>query len=185
MEIRKRQMVESKETLKEYELNRRVSDVLSTLGHEVPSSSATIRRATDVYMDLWIRTLNMNQIVHTLLKELAGEYKLGLVTNFSHVPGANRTIDRFNLRPYFQTIVISGEFGWKKPSPRIFDAALRNLFSEPGETMFVGDDCEGDIAGAKQAGMRTVLIQRKQEECQVADFTIKSIAELPTTIRRL
>jgi len=185
IETRQRQMAESRETLQEYDMNRRVSEVLSIFGHRIPSSSAPIRKATDVYMDLWIGTLKMDQGVHALLKEFAEVYKLGVVTNFSHVAGANRTIDRFSLRALFQTIVISGEFGWKKPSPRIFESALSNLSSKPEETVFIGDDCEVDITGAKQVGMRTIFIQRKNAKCEKADLTIESIAELSSAIKWL
>jgi len=185
MEARRRQLAASEESLREYDMAQRVTDVLSLFNHRVPPTSLCIRRALDIYMDLWINTLTVDETTTASLVELAEDYKLGLVTNFAHIPGANRTIDRFGLRPYFQTILISGEFGWKKPSPRIFEAALLNLSSKPEETAFVGDSCEDDIAGAKQVGMRTVFFQRKDAKCSLADLTIKSIVGLSSVVRQL
>ncbi len=163
-------------------MNRRVSGVLSVLGHRIPSSSAPIRKATDVYVDLWIDTLKVERSVYDLLKELTRVYKLEIVTNFAHVKGANRTIDRFGLRTLFQTIAVSGEFGWNKPFPRIFQSALANLTSKPEEIVFVGDDCESDIVGAKGVWMRNVYIRMKDMKCEQADLTIKSIPELSSVI---
>lgn len=185
VEARRRQLATSEETLREYDMAQRLTDVLSVFNHRVSPTSICIRRALDIYMDLWINTLSVEETTTASLAELAEDYKLGLVTNFAHIPGANRTVDRFGLRPYFQTILISGEFGWKKPSPRIFEAALRNLSSKAEETVFVGDSCEDDIAGAKQVRMRTVFVQRKDAKCSLADLTIKTIVGLSSVIRQL
>jgi len=185
MEARRRQLAASEETLREYDMAQRVTNVLSLFSISVSPTSACVPKALDIYMDLWINTLTVKETTTASLAELAKNYRLGLVTNFAHIPGANRTIDRFRLRPYFQTILISGEFGWKKPSPRIFEAALHNLSSKPEETVFVGDNCKDDITGAKQMGMRTVFLQRKDAKCSFADITVKSIAELPSVVRQL
>ena len=52
------------------------------------------------------------------------------------------------------------EVGWRKPSPRIFEAALRALGTGADRTVMVGDSEAADIAGAHAAGMRAVLIRR-------------------------
>ena len=51
--------------------------------------------------------------------------------------------------------------------------------------MFVGDTADADILGAKAAGMKTILIERRvQEETEQAcpDQTIKSLSELTEAI---
>jgi len=166
-------------------MRERVSDTLLRFNHRVPPASDTIRRAVDAYVNLYVNTLTVDREVESSLAELAPEYRLGLVTNFSYPPGAYRTIDRFGLRRFFEAIVVSGELGWRKPSPRIFEAALSRLSSGPGETVFVGDDCEADIAGAREVGMRTIFVQRGPVKCEKADLTIRSIAELPSAIRQI
>ncbi len=49
-----------------------------------------------------------------------------------------------------------------KPSPEYFAAALEAIDADPELTWMVGDDLEGDIAGAQTAGMRTVLVRTGQ-----------------------
>ena len=49
-----------------------------------------------------------------------------------------------------------------KPSPEYFAAALEALDADPELTWMVGDDLEGDIAGAQRHGMRTVLVRTGQ-----------------------
>jgi HAD superfamily hydrolase (TIGR01458 family) len=46
-----------------------------------------------------------------------------------------------------------------KPSPAFFGVALEALDADPERTWMVGDDLEADIAGAKAAGLRTILVR--------------------------
>jgi len=183
-EARRLQMAASKKSLKEYDMCQRISTVLSVFSHTVPPTSAYVRRALDAYMGMWIDTLTVDEAVYPVLKELKERYKLGMVTNNPYSPGVHRTLDRFNLRPFFATVVVSSDCGWRKPSSYIFEAALHNLSSNPMETIFFGDDCEGDIYGARQVGMRTVYKSMKGDRCEMADFTIESLIELPPIIKR-
>ena len=73
-----------------------------------------------------------------------------------------------------------------KPSSAYFEAALEALDAEPQLTWMVGDDLEGDIAGAQAQGMRTVLVRtgkfRPDEFDQasvVPDGIVSSVAQLP------
>jgi putative hydrolase of the HAD superfamily len=58
---------------------------------------------------------------------------------------------------YFAPIVISGDYGYRKPDPRLFQTALAELQIAPEEAIFVGNDRFRDVFGARQAGMRTIL----------------------------
>ncbi len=46
-----------------------------------------------------------------------------------------------------------------KPARAFFEAARASLGTEPGETMMIGDDVEGDVGGALDAGMAGVLVR--------------------------
>ena len=50
-----------------------------------------------------------------------------------------------------------------KPHPSIFEEALRALEVEAGEAVMVGDSVSHDISGARQVGMRAVLLDRAGE----------------------
>src|SRR6266511_3660431 len=76
-----------------------------------------------------------------------------------------------------------------KQTAAYFEAALAELDSKPGEAVMVGDDVEADIGGAKQIGMRGVLVRTGkfrpaalEEADPQPDAVIGSIAELPAWI---
>jgi epoxide hydrolase-like predicted phosphatase len=52
----------------------------------------------------------------------------------------------------FDTVVISGEVGMRKPDPEIFDYTLRRLGRQAEETVFV-DDMEPNVRGAAAMGL--------------------------------
>ncbi len=58
-----------------------------------------------------------------------------------------------------QTVCISSEIGWRKPSPEFFDAVCRSVAMLPVNILFVGDDFENDMEGALKAGMRGVWLE--------------------------
>ena len=53
---------------------------------------------------------------------------------------------------YFETIIVSCEVGFAKPSPVIFEHASKRLAIAPGQILHVGDSLAEDIAGARAAG---------------------------------
>jgi putative hydrolase of the HAD superfamily len=51
----------------------------------------------------------------------------------------------------------SSVFGWRKPNPRIFLEAARQLNLTPGECAYVGDTVSRDVVGARRAGYGLVI----------------------------
>jgi len=86
--------------------------------------------------------------------------KIGLISNTGRSPGIalRKVLDKLGILRFFDAIVFSDEAGCRKPDKRIFDLALRELGSQPSDTVHVGDNPEADVWGAKQAGMRAVLL---------------------------
>jgi len=79
-----------------------------------------------------------------------------------------------------------------KPSADFFHGICRNIGTDPAQTLMVGDDVESDIGGAKNAGLKTALVQTgKYREDFVkqtgikADLVLPSIADLPDAIKLL
>jgi putative hydrolase of the HAD superfamily len=69
-------------------------------------------------------------------------------------------LNAMGLGEMFDSMTISCEVGAEKPSPAIFQAALRRTDASPGQTLHVGDNDEEDVRGARAVGMRAVLIDR-------------------------
>jgi putative hydrolase of the HAD superfamily len=58
------------------------------------------------------------------------------------------------------TVVVSAEAGVKKPDPAIVEVALERLRSSARTALMVGDSPETDVAAARAAGVRPVLVDR-------------------------
>jgi putative hydrolase of the HAD superfamily len=88
------------------------------------------------------------------------------------------------LDTHLDAVTFSAEVGWRKPSTRMFDAALRALGTAADRTVMVGDREATDVAGAHAAGMRAVLLNRRGERsANSADAEIAALRELPGALR--
>jgi putative hydrolase of the HAD superfamily len=85
-----------------------------------------------------------------------GGYKMAIISNARDASNVHRLIDNHHLRPWFDPIVVSSEFGVRKPNPRIFRAVLDEWGMGPDEAVMVGDMLGADVLGAKNAGVRSV-----------------------------
>jgi putative hydrolase of the HAD superfamily len=85
-------------------------------------------------------------------------------------------LDKLKLAKYFDTIVISAEIGFPKPSPVIFEHTAKKLGLAPEFILHVGDSCEHDKDGAVASGYQYRVIDRQLEDPR--EGHIKSLAEL-------
>lgn len=105
----------------------------------------------------------------------------GIVTNgtrWQHAKLAN-----MGITPEPKCLVISTEFGHKKPEPEVFAEALRLLGdTSASKTLFVGDNPRMDIQGAANAGLSTAWVRRGRRwkwGSPEPDFTIDHVDEIP------
>lgn len=96
--------------------------------------------------------------VPTLAKLKSEGYTLGLISNAP--PDTMKVVQSLGLPKYLPTVVVSGVVGVSKPNPEIFRIALSEAGVEPGESVHVGDVYEADVRGARNAGMKGILIDR-------------------------
>ena len=115
--------------------------------------------------------------------------RLGLCSNAPyHSPSMHGQLAHLGLDALIDAAVFSGEVGWRKPSPRLFQAALAALGARAAATVFIGDRVREDVRGAAGAGMRAVLIVREGSVAQPlpageeAVAVIHSLAELPALL---
>jgi putative hydrolase of the HAD superfamily len=96
-------------------------------------------------------------------------------------------LNKFDIRKYFERVVISVEVGWRKPRPEIFLKALELLNLGPGDALYVGDNYQADVVGAKSVGMDVIWINRKDDK--IADqkyhpnHTVSNFTEIINLIR--
>lgn len=116
-------------------------------------------------------------------------YKLALVSNYAHGGVLRDALRRLGLASAFDALVVSGEVGYLKPHPRIFQEALRKLGVPADEAVMVGNDIPCDVEGAKKAGLKAVWAPYPRvappPAHPSADAVIARLADLPEAIRAL
>ncbi|MBD3382660.1 MAG: HAD-IA family hydrolase [candidate division Zixibacteria bacterium] len=108
--------------------------------------------------------------------------KLGLISNTVFPQRYHyEDMQNFGVLEFFDEIVFSSEFEYRKPHPAIFEHVLRKLDISADQAFFVGDRVDVDVAGAKNAGITAILklkSDRVYENHGKADLIIDDLAEL-------
>jgi HAD superfamily hydrolase (TIGR01509 family) len=76
-------------------------------------------------------------------------------------------------------VVTSAETGFRKPDPRILQAALAALQCPSERAIFVGDSVDIDVAGGRAAGIRSVLVDRASASAAAGVERIFTLDNLP------
>jgi HAD superfamily hydrolase (TIGR01509 family) len=117
----------------------------------------------------------------TLSALRAKGYSLGLVSNAP--PDTLGVIEAMGLRRFFPVILVSGVVGVSKPNPEIFRMALEQARATPAETVHVGDVYEADVVGARNAGIKGILLDRSGSQRGIDCPCIASLSELHGYLR--
>ena len=116
-----------------------------------------------------------------MLRELRRRgIKVGVLSNTMWPRSAHeRVFVRDEVLDLIDGAVYSSEIPWTKPHPEAFRRAMAAVgVDDPAACVFVGDRPYDDVYGAKQAGMRAVLIAN-------SDVPAFADAEPNTVITRL
>ena len=87
-------------------------------------------------------------------------------------------LERLELSPFFDGVIVSAVFGASKPSRAIFDEAVRLAGVPHAEALHVGDSLIDDYHGARAAGLHALLLDRAGRAPEGFE-TIRSLSELP------
>lgn len=116
-----------------------------------------------------------------VLKQLKEKYKLLLLTNGSPDLQNEKLAGVPDLAPYFDHIIISGNFGEGKPAVSIFNHAMELLGITADQGVMIGDKLTTDILGSGRVGMRNMWINRhdlSRTDEIVPSYEIKSLREI-------
>jgi len=119
------------------------------------------------------------------------DYKLVIISNGS-IDGVNKVIDKFDLRKYFDLIIISEEVGREKSTTIPIKLALEKSGLTVDEALMIGDRIDEDILGAKKLGMIAVKYNygiwkdsNYSGEDVKSDFVINDLLELKEILHEL
>jgi len=142
------------------------------------------------YFEAWDPHTITDPDAQPLLRELRRRgIKVGVLSNTMWPREAHEQIFiRDEIFDLIDGAVYTSEIPWVKPHPEAFRAVMRAIgATDPASCVFVGDRPYDDMHGAKQAGMRAVLIPHSDVpafEDAEPDAVISRLAELPGHLDR-
>jgi putative hydrolase of the HAD superfamily len=111
------------------------------------------------------------------LHGLRRNFRLGIVSDAQWV-FSEPEISMLRLNPLFDTIVLSSRFLVRKPDPRIFAHALKAMWLEPSQALYVGNDPQADLPGPQTLGMPVVIIDRTGQHRNLSAPVMQDLREL-------
>lgn len=102
----------------------------------------------------------VNEGLLDLIKDLKKNYKIGLISNFS-AELRQILIDQ-GIIDLFDPIIISGEVGYQKPEPEIFNILFDKLGVKSNEVVFI-DDNQSSLVGAEGIGYIPILFVNNEK----------------------
>lgn len=132
-------------------------------------------------------------VLSTLNRLLKDGYRLAALSDAPRFEAWVR-LCMLGLHHAFDHVLTFTDTGLRKPRPEPFRLVLERLGVRPAQAVMVGDWPERDVAGAKQAGIRTVYARygdkypsadRARRESSGADFDIDDLQELLDVLARL
>ncbi len=170
------------------ELESRISEVrIVTIAQALESigyDSGTARKLAEQTFDefnVWRHKIELFEGVEPMLKELAKDYRLAVISN------GNADVNKIGLGEYFEFSIHAEQLNRSKPSPDIFHRALQRAGLPSEKTLHVGDNLITDVYGAANVGMRTLWFNPNNmpldENSPVPDITVTGLADIPAAIR--
>jgi putative hydrolase of the HAD superfamily len=130
-----------------------------------------------------------------VLPRLRSQFRIGCITD-GWAAVQRRKLEALRVEPYLHGVVLTDELGrdYWKPHARAIHELRAALGGAPHPTIVVGDNPERDMAGARNAGLRSIRLRRRggyfadkefqQSECR-ADFEISDLRALPDLLNSL
>lgn len=143
-----------------------VTMALATIGVDDPPLAARVAGTYSQRRDEGIEPLD--DAIDTVQWLRTSGCRLALLTNGTG-PAQRRKIDRFELAPLFDEILIEGEVGFGKPDPRIYTLALERLGVAASDAWMVGDNLVWDVAQPQRMGVFGIWIDRSGKGLRETD----------------
>lgn len=158
-------------------------------------AGVTLSRAKMAHLPLFLaqmyRGVSLNRLelypeVRETLESLAPDFALAALTD-GQSAWAEPEMRAVSIHHYFTPTLVSGDFGFRKPDPRLYAATLARMGLKAGEVLFVGNDMYRDVWGARQAGMKTVFFRSNQGQQRMdgvePDYIIYHFGQLLDAVR--
>jgi HAD superfamily hydrolase (TIGR01549 family) len=169
-----------------------VAEALRNLGFEVKVDDHRVKTGLNIFFKAFIETLELRAGAKKLINQATEQCKVALISNFTYAPVIYSSLRHVQIDTLFNTVVVSEENGWRKPSSHIFQDALKKLQVQENAAVYIGDNPIEDIKGAKQAGLKTVFVASQFnsledlfESQQEPDFIAKDLATISQNLNQI
>ena len=123
----------------------------------------------------------------TRLKQM--QLKLGILSNtFISASSLEKHLGQLGILDFFAIKLYSYEFDFRKPDPRIFEAAAQRVGHNFSNIVFVGDRIDKDIIPAIKLGMHVVMktaYTNEGKQTPAGVWKIDHLSELPALIQKI
>lgn len=162
------QVLEGLANLHDAPYERAFEALCETYGLDLdPASLAT------AFVDTEVSSTTVPPAARTLVEAVASQHHTGVLTN-GDGRMQRRKLAEHGLDSLVDAVVVSNEFGARKPDRAIFEGARERF---PADTVvYVGDTYEEDIVPARDAGFLTVYVG--EEDRSAAAVSADGIEEL-------
>lgn len=132
---------------------------------------------------LFIREIK-SEVPHVLASIQKMDLRMGLISNTQSCTQVPYSLQEYGIADYFDPIVLSSQYGRRKPDPAIFYYAARLANLPTGACAYVGDKINRDVLGARLAGFRCAFQVKheydngEKDEGATPDAIIKNMSEL-------
>jgi putative hydrolase of the HAD superfamily len=155
------QIARSRERHPEVDVTRAFGRVLRERGRTTDRYLTMF--TTQLYRSLSRERMRLYEETFWTLNEFRKRYRLGIVTDAQRV-FCKPELRTLRLENFFDAIVISSDYGFPKPDPRLFHIALAALDVQASEAGYIGNKYETDLVGAKEAGLGVAGLIRQSED---------------------
>ena len=143
---------------REVTIEDRYARALARLGCEGSGAADTAARLARLQLDTLSANTNLPPAHAALLRELARDRRLALISNFDHSDTVRALLARDGLDQLLTATLVSIDVDRRKPHPGIFREALRRLDATPDMALMIGDSLGDDVAGAAAAGIDSAWV---------------------------
>jgi putative hydrolase of the HAD superfamily len=99
------------------------------------------------------QTRSLRPEAPAVLEELHRKrFRLAIISNMISRGLVQRKLVEYGIACYFDAVLTSSNFGWRKPNRSIFEEATRLLRLPSAACAYVGDTISRDVIGARRAG---------------------------------
>lgn len=153
----------------------------------VELSNEEADRRFKIYEKIYEDNIQPFSDVFPVLENLKNsKIQMGIITN-GEEPQQYKKLERFNLKKYFDPVVVSSSAGVSKPDPEIGRIAAAKIGNpSSNEIWFVGDSLAHDIPLALELKWNPVFINRSKKEFDIpkGTFEIHNLEELLSLLKK-